>query len=186
MGTELPHTKVKLVVPILFSDLSIFNRIVPELVLQFGETDYTSEIFPFKFTSYYDDEMSGDIFRVFLSFHKLIAPEDLVDIKKNTNRIELEHSDSGNRRVNLDPGYLELGKFVLATTKDQQHRLYIRDGIYEEITLFYRAKQWRDWEWTYPDYRSEKYKTILTEIREIYRKQVKSGEADGILQPGER
>jgi hypothetical protein len=173
MGIEKKHDKVKLVVPVLYSDEAIYQKMVPELATAFGRTDYQCEPFIFTFTNYYDDEMDGQIYRVLLSFEKLIEPEELVDVKKITNRIELEHAVDGRRRVNLDPGYLELGKFVLATTKDQQHRLYIRDGIFEDNTLYYRDKHWQHWEWTYPDYRSEEYKEILEIIREIYKGQLK-------------
>jgi hypothetical protein len=116
--------------------------------------------------------MGNPIYRCFLSFKKLILPEELVKIKLFTNRIELKYAEEGKRKINLDPGYMELGKFILATTKDQQHRIYIGGGIYEEITLFYSKKIWQHWEWTYPDYRSEEYKSILGKIREIYRKQI--------------
>jgi hypothetical protein len=175
MGAELSHDRVKLVIPVLYSDEKIYRSVFPELTDAFGETDRQSEPFEFTFTDYYNEEMSVPITRVFLSFRTLIRPEDLVDIKLKTNRIETAHAVDGKRKVNLDPGYLELGKFVLATTKDQQHRLYIGQGIYEEITLFFRDKKWRDWEWTYPDYRSERYKAILMEIREIYKKQLPAG-----------
>lgn len=173
MGKEQPHVKVKLVIPVLFSDKDILEKIIIDLIEYLGEIDFRSDVLPFTFTNYYDDEMEGETFRAFLSFQKLIAIEELVDIKKNTNKLELKYDVNGKRRVNLDPGYIELGKFVLATTKDQQHRLYIRDGIFEEITLFYREKKWRHWEWTYPDYRSEEYKSILEKIREIYKSQLK-------------
>lgn len=175
MGMEYPHDPVKLVIPVLYSDAEIYRAMLPGLTEAFGETDYRSEPFEFGFTDYYNEEMSVPIYRVFLSFSRLIRPEDLVEAKLATNRMENARLAGGKRKVNLDPGYLELGKFVLATTKDQQHRLYIGKGIFEEITLFYRDKKWRDWEWTYPDYRSEKYKTILMEIRELYRKQLASG-----------
>lgn len=175
MGAEYSHDKVKLVIPVLFSDRERYLGVLRVLKSKFGEIDHASEEFEFTFTGYYDEEMTKPIYRVILSFRKLIAPEDLVRVKKTTNRIEQAVAVGGKRKVNLDPGYLELGKFVLATTKDQQHRLYIGKGIYEEITLYYRDKQWRDWEWTYPDYRSGLYKKILSEIREIYKKQVGKG-----------
>lgn len=175
MGAEYSHDRVKLVIPVLYSDRERYLRALRGLKGAFGPVDHISEEFEFTFTGYYDEEMTKPIYRVFLSFKKLILPEQLVIIKKKTNRLEARLSVGGKRKVNLDPGYLELGKFVLATTKDQQHRLYIGKGIYEEITLFYRDKQWRDWEWTYPDYRSEKYKNILTGIRNIYKKQVGKG-----------
>jgi hypothetical protein len=175
MGVEYPHTKVKLVIPILFSSELILAEVEQKLLSFYGKADFQSKPFLFMFTNYYQEEMGETIWRKFIAFETLIAPDSLADIKKTTNQIEIESAIGNKRKINLDPGYLELGKFVLATTKDQQHRLYIRDGIYEEITLYYRDKGWRHWEeWTYPDYRSEEYKTILTEIREIYKRQLKN------------
>jgi len=34
--------------------------------------------------------------------------------------------------VNIDPGYISLGKLVLASTKDHAHRLYLGEGVYGE------------------------------------------------------
>ena len=34
---------------------------------------------------------------------------------------------------------MTLGKFMLATTKDQAHRIDLRDGIYAEVTLRFQA-----------------------------------------------
>jgi hypothetical protein len=69
--------------------------------------------------------------------------------------IEKEFSVDGNRRVNIDPGYITLSKIVLPTTKDCAHRIYLRDGIYAEITLMHYRGAWQPQPWTYPDYRSE-------------------------------
>lgn len=172
MGNELSHRPVKLIIPVLYSDRAILDLMLVELKERFGTFDYISEPFVFETTNYYADEMEGVTFRQFISFEKLIPPEYLVQAKLITNRIELAHAVNGKRKVNLDPGYMELGKFVLATTKDQQHRLYIGESIFEEITLFYRDKKWCHWEWTYPDYRTERYKEIFTAIRSIYKKQL--------------
>ncbi|MGA2142661.1 MAG: DUF4416 family protein [Brevinematales bacterium] len=174
MGAELNHIKVKLVMPVLYSDQALLSGADERLQELYGETDFKSPVLPFDYTQYYNQEMeSKEIKRIFFSYKNLIEITDLAKIKKETNRIELELSVDGRRHVNLDPGYLELGKFVLATTKDQQHRLYIASGIYEEITLYFKDRQWRSWDWTYPDYRSQDYKDILLKIREIYKAQIK-------------
>ena len=73
------------------------------------------------------------------------------------------------RPLNLDPGYLVLGKFLLATTKDQQHRIYLRDGIFAEVTLRFQAGAWEPWPWTYADYREEAVRAALKEMRDLYR-----------------
>ena len=58
------------------------------------------------------------------------------------------------RPLNLDPGLLTLGKFMLATTKDQGHRIYLRDGIFAEVTLHYQAGTWEPWPWPDPERRA--------------------------------
>ncbi|MCX7821375.1 MAG: DUF4416 family protein [Brevinematales bacterium] len=174
MGIAKEHDKVKLVIPILFSDNEVFNKVKEILLEKFGEIDFESSPFSFEFTDYYNQEMGTPIYRCFISFKNLITPEELVNIKIFTNELEEKFATDKKRKINLDPGYLCLGKFILATTKDQQHRIYMGKGIFEEITLFYRNKEWQHYEWTYPDYRSEKYKTILTQIREIYKKNLKN------------
>ena len=55
----------------------------------------------------------------------------------------------------LHPGVLALGKFLLATTKDQAHRVYLRDGIFAEVTLRFQDGAFRPWPWTYADYREQ-------------------------------
>lgn len=173
MGAEREHPRVALVIPVLYSDLRLYGQLREKLTGLYGPVDQEPPHFPFKYTGYYDDEMGGDINRAFLSFEKTISPEELPDIKRATNALELEAAVNGRRKVNLDPGYMSLGKFVLATTKDQQHRLYMGKGIYEEITLYYRDGEWKYHDWTYPDYRTEEYRKILAEFRLTYKIKLK-------------
>jgi hypothetical protein len=77
------------------------------------------------------------------------------------------------RRINLDPGYVDLSKLVLATTKNHQHRLYLGQGVYGEVTLRFTRKSFRPWEWTYPDYRSEHYVQFFNEVRNTYLEQLR-------------
>ena len=70
------------------------------------------------------------------------------------------------RPLNLDPGYLTLGKLVLASTKDFAHRIYLSRGIYAEVTLQYRHRRWEHHQYTFPDYRREDYQQFFSECRE--------------------
>ncbi len=67
--------------------------------------------------------------------------------------------------MNLDPGYMTLGQFFLATTKDQRQRVYIRDGIYVEPTLYFQDGHFHAFDWTYRDYQSEEYIRFLESVR---------------------
>ena len=74
-----------------------------------------------------------------------------------------------SRPLNLDPGYLTLGKLVLASTKDFAHRIYLSHGIYAEVTLQYRHRRWEHHQYTFPDYRREDYQRFFSECREEIR-----------------
>jgi hypothetical protein len=129
--------------------------------------------FVFDQTAYYEASMGRDLRKQLLAFHDLIAPDRLPEIKHRTNALEQEMAESGSypdpRPLNLDPGMLSLGKFVLATTKDQSHRIYLRDGIFAEVTLRYHAGAFEPWPWTYADYRLPTVHAFLAEAREYYR-----------------
>ncbi len=132
---------------------------------KFGRIDFESEALNFIHTDYYEKEFGKDLTRVFVSFKKLIPADRLPAIKIITNNFEARSSRNKLRRINIDPGYLELSKFVLATTKDYMHRIYLGDGIYAEITLFYRKGSFCPWEWTYPDYRTPATHDFCREVR---------------------
>ena len=93
--------------------------------------------------------------RRFVSFAKLVSPVELAQRKHQALDLELKYSEdeTGRRKVNVDPGYLEAGKVVLASTKNANHRIYVDAGIYAEATLAYVAGKYQFYEYTYPDYR---------------------------------
>ncbi len=163
----------KLVAGILISRPEYREDLLSALEAAFGPLDYVSELLDFSFTSYYDREMGSPIMRFFVSFEQLVNPDRLAEIKLITGKIELGFSNKGNRKINLDPGILSLSRFILASTKDSSHRIPLNSGIYGEITLMYEKNEFRPVEWTYFDYKSKKYRSILKEIRSLYVKQLK-------------
>jgi hypothetical protein len=129
--------------------------------------------FVFNQTTYYTATMGQGLRKQLLAFRDLVAPDLLPDLKLRTNALEHELAAAGTypdaRPVNLDPGLLTLGKFMLATTKDQAHRVYLRDGIYAEVTLRYHQGAFEPWPWTYADYRQSCVHEFLQQAREYYR-----------------
>jgi len=167
MGKIRKVEKVKLIVGMISSEKELFGKIESALEKKYGAIDYQSKIIKFTFTKYYQEEMGKDLLRKFISFKKLINQDDVAEIKLFTNKLEDRFAVKNKRKINIDPGYISLGKLVLATTKDQQHRMYLKKGIYAEVTLRYVKDSFKTWPWTYPDYRTKKYRDILNDIRSI-------------------
>ncbi len=167
---------VKLICSLLFTSQELLIKTENTLSEEFGLIDLHSDLIPFDMTDYYVDELGKNILRKYISFEKLIDIVKLPDIKIWTNKIEidLENKETDKRRVNIDPGYLTLSKMVLATTKNYSHRIYLRDGIYAEVTLHYQNKSFIPWEWTYPDYKLKKTIAFFTNVRAIYKEQLKT------------
>ena len=175
MGEILPPLPVKLICPVLCASVHSPDKIISLLEESFGRVDYISECIPFHYTDYYTREMGENLLRFFTSFETLIGPEKIADIKITTNCLEetLKTTANSGRSVNIDPGYIEASKVVLASTKNFSHRIYLKKGIYAEVTLIYTRKSFQDLPWTFPDYRTSFYKEQLHKIRSIYMQQLR-------------
>jgi Domain of unknown function (DUF4416) len=170
MGIASNFTPEKLMCGILYQDLQQCNLALKILQEHFGSIDLQSQSYSFsQHSSYYDNEMNGEVHRIFISFSRLVDPASLADIKIATNQIELSFAHDTLRPINLDPGLINTGRLILATTKDAAHRFALKDGIYGELTLFYSRKVWQVLPWTYPDFRTQTTHAILNQIRKLYR-----------------
>ena len=135
---------------------------------RFGRISWISPSLPFDFTDYYVPEMGNGIERFFISFERLISPDELSSAKTFTNALELEYAEEGMRKINLDPGTISEGNIILATTKNRAHRIAIGQHLYAEVTLMYHHKGFEAFPWTYADYRSEKVQEFLIKMRKDY------------------
>ena len=176
MGRIKEPVAVKLIIGLIFKEESSCERAKTILQKCFGKIDFESQTLNFAHTGYYKDEFGANLKRRFISFNKLLASQDLSKIKIITNEVEEKLSSANRRLINIDPGYLDLAKLILASSKDHKHRIHLNKGIYAEVTLFYQDKTFRPWEWTYPDYKTNEYITIFNRIREIYACQIKKKE----------
>src|SRR2546430_17137507 len=177
MGSIRIFNPVKLFVGVLVSDAELIALVREKLVEFYGTIDHESPVIPFDFTDYYSAEMGESIARVFFSFERLIEADRLAEIKRQTNNLEEEFKNKGHatkRPVNLDPGYVEHAKVVLASTKNFYHRMYLADGIFAEVTMHFRNNTFQFFPWTYPDYQSKDYQEFFLRMRPIYRSQLKT------------
>ena len=169
MGQITRFKPEKLVMPILISRTQMRYFLLQALQARYGPIDYTSVDLPFSYTHYYDEEMGTPITRFFISFRRLVDPGILSQIKTQTNVLESRFIEAGKRKVNIDPGLLNLSRFVLASSKDGSHRIPLANGVFAEVTLMYEKGHFRPLEWTYPDYRSDGYLGIMMDIRNLYK-----------------
>jgi hypothetical protein len=175
MNMAQPHTPAPcLLVVAAFSRYPEALALARErLEAAYGPTALVSEPFVFDQTDYYAATMGTDLRKQFYTFRHLVAADCLPKIKRHTNILEAElaahRAYAETRPVNLDPGLLNLGKFMLATTKDQAHRIYIGEGIFAEVTLRFQASAFQPWPWTYADYRVPGVLEFLRQAREVYR-----------------
>jgi hypothetical protein len=181
MGKIKEPWPAKLIASVFAASEELLEEAKARLSQEFGPIDFESELLPFDHTNYYAAEFGENLKRRFVAFEKLVHPGQLVEIKLLTNALEMEWAIEGKRQVNIDPGYVSHSKLVLATTKNHAHRIYLGpvlspskgQGIYAEVTLYFRDGTFRAWSWTYPDYASPPLIAIFNQIRALYVKQLR-------------
>lgn len=181
MGKIYDFEPEKLIMGVIYHDEEVFARAMQLLTDEFGEIEDVSEEFSFskEFSTYYDDELGGEGKRRIYSFKALVDPARQAEIKEFTNSIEARFSTESGRLINLDPGFLNHGRLMLATTKATGFRIPLARGINTELTLFWARGGWNKFPWTYRDYQSKRVQDFLTKVRRAYlaeRKQNKKQE----------
>ncbi len=180
MGQVREPAPVKYFCGLLLAPAICQKEVEAALEQTFGAVAFRSPATLFTQTSYYEREMGQSLTRCYLGFEPLRGVDRLAALKHVTNKLEQQWVHEGeHRQVNLDPGYLDLAKVVLATTKDYTHRLYIGNGMYAEVTLYYQNKSYCPWEWTYPDYREPTALSFFNQLREVYRLQLRKVASTG-------
>jgi len=182
----------------LAGDAAYFAAAKPLLEELLGPIALESPLYPFDSTTYYAATMGPNLQRKFFVFERLADAGSLPAWKLATNALEAqlcEHlraaalplspspsregvgggaeRDIPARPINLDAGYLTGAKLVLASTKDFAHRLYLRDGIFAEITLSFRGDAWASHQFTFPDFKSGIYDGFLRQARDQHLRQIK-------------
>jgi hypothetical protein len=187
MGLPTLANPVKLFVALLTNEPELFVRSLAELQSHYGPVDLESEPYPWEMTTYYRKEMGEHLLRKFVTFERLVLPDTLAEIKLATNSLEIAlsggDSSTSPRRVNIDPGYVDATKLVLASAKDQAHRIYLSHGIYAEVTLLYYHGEFHPFIYTYPDYQWPETYAFLRRAQQQYRQQLRQLKKTSIHHP---
>ena len=164
---------VKLFVAALYACEDALRTAVSSTESAWGEIDYTGPDHPFDPTDYYEPEMGKNLRRRLISFRKLFPPERLCEAKHTSNDIENRYAVETGRLVNLDVGYLDLNKIVLASFKGAGQKIYLGGGAWADMIARYRDGRYQPFEWTFPDFKDGRYDAELKAIREILREQLR-------------
>lgn len=165
----------------------LLDHIEPKLIEVFGTIAVSGPTIEFRQTDYYAPTMGTNLLKRYWAFHNLQEPDQLAAIKRTTILMEQEVRQSRKyeieRPLNLDPGFLTLGKFMLATTKDQAHRVYLHGGIFAEVTLRYHDRQFEPRPWTYADWQLPQVLRFLQEARRYYCQIKPASQAEKVMPP---
>jgi hypothetical protein len=164
---------VKLFVAILWAQSSMLERACEILRSVWGDMDFTGADHPFDVTDYYEPEMGSSLNRRIASFYSLVPPDCLSSAKQKCNEIEDQLAAGKGRSVNLDIGYLDHNKIVLASFKSAGQKIYLTEGVWADLVARYRQGRYCSFEWTFPDFRDGRYDREMGHIREIYLKQLR-------------
>ncbi len=169
MGIPAEAGNVILVAGLLARREEAMEGFIGESEKIWGPVSHRSEIFDFDFTDYYEREMGPRLRRQFIAFAPTVRPDALRELKIMSNELEARLSIGGGRRANIDPGYLDLSKLVVASTKDATYRVYLGGGIYAQPMLWYEKGSYHPWPWAYPDYRTSLAISFFNKVRMDYR-----------------
>ena len=168
---------VKLLVALLWADTRSRDSALEDMQRRWGAIDFSGADHPFDVTDYYEEEMGPSLRRRLVSFSRMIPPESLPQVKLACNRIEERLALQGRRTVNLDAGYLDHSKVVLASMKFAGQKIHLGQGVYADLMSRYRQRRYRPLEWAFPDFRDGRYDQDLAGIRDLYMAQRRTGHA---------
>lgn len=176
MGTPLEPKPVKFFAGLLSGNAELLDLVEGDLALLCGAVASRGKTLPWVESKFYEREMGAGLMRRFVAFEPVDSPDRLAEFKLRTQKIEERYRNpqSGGRRINIDPGYLDAFKLVLASTKNASQRVYLSGGIYGEATLFYYDGEFHGMPYTYRDYLWPETLRFLKSLRADYLAQLKT------------
>jgi hypothetical protein len=175
MSGPVETPQVMPVISVITADEELKEETQSILKSRFGETDLVSELYPFDLSDYYEEEMGTELTRRWYSFIELRDASHLTDWKYSCVDIEEMFLDTfSNRMVNIDPGYIDFGKLVLASFKSAPDKIYMGRGVWAHTCLRYGHGQFTAPSHSFPDFIDGRFNDFMLEIRRSYRRILRS------------
>jgi hypothetical protein len=145
----------RVIVSIIYSSLDALAETLRLLERQFGRVQCETMEIPYT-GEQYAEEMGGSLQRRFYSFERQVERDRLPEIKATCHKLEKQFGDMVDdyafRTVNIDPGILTPENLVMSSHREYNHRIYLRDGVFAELTLVYAKGRFVRLPWTQPDF----------------------------------
>jgi len=149
----------------IYSDSCWLEQAKEQLEKQNCKIQHQSPEFTFDQTDYYASEMGTRLKRRFLSVSGIYSLESSADWKLRMVKIENRFRRNGKRRINLDPGFLDLHRVVLLSGKEGAQKIYLRDGVWADLVLLKNKEGYQDLAWTFPDLLDGRYNDFFLQVR---------------------
>lgn len=119
---------------------------------------------------YYSKEMGEEsaLKRFFIVTTTSFPREFLLTAKLQAIEWEKSWSEGNLRQVNVDVGIITAESFILATTKNYSHRVFIGQKIFADLTYQYSGHCFQPLPWCYPDYQDQQKIDFLTWCRSFH------------------
>jgi hypothetical protein len=176
-----PEVACKRVMAVLAPRPEWDERLCDALESAFGAIDYRGAFTAFEGAAYYAPEMGAPLSRGWLSFRGLADPAGLADWKhaaralEDAQRCGPEGARPGGRVWNLDVGYLDTDKLVLASFKQGPFKLYLGRGVWADAILGYSRGLFSPLPGAFPDFRDGRYDKSLGIIRDKLKADLRRG-----------
>lgn len=143
----------------------LVEKVLPAFVNRLGPVALRSAWHPFPKSHYYEKEMGPNLKRCFVAFKNIFEPHRLTELKETATKLE-----GSPRRINIDPGYIDLFKVVLASGKSGGQKVALSADVFAYPLLRFEKGKWIPFEWSFPDFREPTYHEDLLKVREELKK----------------
>jgi Domain of unknown function (DUF4416) len=161
----------------IWADATLLPEVRTRLAERFGDIDFEGPDRAFDLTDYYEAEMGPNLSRRLIGFEPLASPEQLPPAKLACIAMEAAfispRSGTPGRGINLDIGYLDHNKIVLASVKPAGQKIYLSAGIYADLVARYAEGRYQPFAWTFPDFKDGRHDPELATLRGRYLEQMK-------------
>ncbi len=170
MSGPVETPQVMPVISVITADEKLKEETKSMLESHFGKIDLVSELYPFDLSDYYEKEMGTELTRRWFCFSELLDASHLADWKYSCVDIENCFLDNnGDRSVNIDPGYLDYGKLVMASFKSAPDKIYMGRGVWAHTCLRYGHGIFTAPDHSFPDFIDGRFNDFMLQVRKNYR-----------------